>query len=103
MQSTRKFRGKLMISNPKGKIVGRVPKNAINNMDITLGAYGLDIRIYVVMNFGTSIGTITNSLIEDIHNRVKDLTGLEPNSVAIIVTGMISKQQLSRRNIEVKR
>ena len=107
IESVRKFRGKVKITNHKGKGPGLVKKiggvDAANNMEITMGEKGLDIRIYVTINFGTSIGKVTDQLIEEIHNKTKELTGLEPNSVAIIVTGMISKQQMTRRNIEVKK
>ena len=107
IQSVEKFRDKVTISNHKGKVPGLVKKisggDVINNMDITMGENGLDLRIYVVINFGTSIGRITNSLIEEIHTRIKEFTGIETNSVAIVVTGMISKQQMTRRNIEVKK
>lgn len=107
VESVKKFDGKVRISNQKGKVPGIVKKlggvDVINSMDITMGAMGLDIRIFVVIDFGTSIGMVTDSLIEDIYLCTKDLTGLEPNSVAIIVTGTVSKQQMARRNIEVKR
>ena len=97
--SVKKFHGRVRISNPKGKI----PRDYINNIDISMGANGLDVRVYVVIDFGMSIGFVTDSLIEGIYRRIKELTGLEPNSVAIIVTGLVSKKQTARRNIEVMR
>ena len=107
VESIKKFDGKVRISNQKGKVPGIVKKiggvDVINSMDIAMGDKGLDIRIFIVINFGTSIGMVTDFLIEDIYTRTKELTGIEPNSVAIIVTGMVSKQQMTRRNIEVKR
>jgi len=107
IESVRKFNGKIIISNHKGKV--RVPKrrgdgsDIINNIDIVMGAKGLDIRLYVVMKFGTSIGTAIDGLIKAIYDDALAMTGLAPNSVAIVVTGMISKDQMTRRNIEVKR
>jgi uncharacterized alkaline shock family protein YloU len=62
----------------------------------------LDVRVFVVVKFGTSIGWVTNQLIEDIQNHIKLFTSMEPNSVAIVVAGTLS-QQLTRRHIEVKR
>ena len=107
IQAVKKFKGNVMISNHKGKVHGLVKKigdgDAINNMDITMGENGLDLRIYVVLNFGTSIGNVTNQLIEEIYTRIKAFTGAPPNSVAIIVTGILANQQMARRNIEVKR
>jgi len=107
VESVKKYNGKVLISNQKGKVPGIVRKiggmDDINNMEIAMGPMGLDVRVFVVIHFGTSIGYVTNNLIEDIYNQIKEYTDLEPNSVAIVVTGIISKQQISRRNIEVKR
>lgn len=108
LNSIKEFDGKVMISNHKGKVPGAV-RNKISDgdftgtMDIAMGQNGLDLKFYVVIKFGTSIGSVTNSLIEEVHIRIKEITGIEPNSVAVVVTGMVSKQQMSRRNIEVKR
>jgi len=104
--SVRKLKGKVIIANRKGKTpgIGKKPGviDAINNMDITMGERGLDIKLYVVINFGTSIGLVTDNLISEISSNIRELTGLETNSVAVFVKGMISNQQVSKRNIEVK-
>ncbi|WP_312649153.1 Asp23/Gls24 family envelope stress response protein [Aminipila sp.] len=100
------FNGKVLISNYKNKATTFAAKigvtDDINNMEITMGEKGLDIKLYIVVKFGTSIGMVTNTLINDIHDKVYELTSIEPNSVAIVVTGMISKN-IARRNIEVRR
>ena len=107
IESVRQFSGRVMVSNHKAKVYAQDQKrgglDAIGNMDITMGAKGLDLRVYVVIRFGMSIGAVTDRLIEDIYTSTKELTGLEPNSVAIVVTGMLSKRQMARRNIEVKK
>lgn len=100
------FQGKVLISNYKNKATTFAAKikvtEDINNMEISMGEKGLDIRLYIVVKFGTSIGMVTNKLIGDIHDKVYELTTIEPNSVAIVVTGMISKN-IAKRNIEVRR
>lgn len=100
------FNGKVLISNYKNKATTFAAKigvtDDINNMEITMGDKGLDIKLYIVVKFGTSIGMVTNTLINDIHDKVYEFTSIEPNSVAIVVTGMISKN-IARRNIEVRR
>lgn len=103
VESVKKYRDKAQLSNHKGKVRKTSGESAVNSIDISMGAKGLDLRVYVVVKFGASIGLVTNGLIEEIYTRTKELTGLEPNSVAVIVTGMVSKQQMARRNIEVKR
>lgn len=105
-ETVAQFKGKVLISNYKNKATAFVAKigvtDDINNMDITMGEKGLDIKLYIVVKFGTSIGMVTNTLINDIHDKVYQYTSIEPNSVAIVVTGMISKN-IARRNIEVRR
>jgi uncharacterized alkaline shock family protein YloU len=67
-----------------------------------MGSRGLDVRIFIVVRFGTSIAKVTNQLIDEIQNTIKSFTTVEPNSVAVVVAGTLS-QQLTRRYIEVKR
>ena len=100
------FEGKVIISNHKGKVPGLVSKiggmDEISNMEINLTEQGLDIRIFVVLRFGTSITRVTSQLVDEIHRRVREMTAMEPNSVAVVVTGMISKH-IAPRHIEVTR
>jgi uncharacterized alkaline shock family protein YloU len=108
VQSVKRLNDKVMISNHRGKLPGAVRSkisggDVINNVDIAISTSRLDIKIYVVMHFGMSIGNTTNSIIEEVYSRIREFIGIEPNSIAIIVTGMISKHQVMRRNIEVKR
>lgn len=105
-ETVMQFNGKVVISNYKNKATTFVAKigvmDEINNMDITVGEKGLDIKLYILVKFGTSISMVTNTLINDIHDRIYEFTSIEPNSVAVVVTGMISKN-IVKRNIEVRR
>lgn len=105
MEAVRKFQGRVKITNQKGKVIRTKEKNGIMDatdyFDISMNEKGLDIRIYIAIRFGTSIGMVTEQLIRDIKNDIEALTGLEANSIAIIVTGLISKQ-IAPRNIQVK-
>lgn len=100
------FKGKVLISNHKGKVVsGFAAKlgmmDDINFMEINLGKDGLDIRFFILIRFGTSINRVTEQLIETIKKNTEEITGLEVDSIAVVVTGMISKHTV-RRNIEVR-
>lgn len=101
-----RFEGKVIISNNKGKVPGFVSKiggmDDSNTMEINYTEQGLDIRVFVVLRFGTSITQVTNKLVNEIHENVKKMTGMEPSSVAVVVTGMISKK-IAPRHIEVTR
>lgn len=105
-ESVGQFKGKVLISNHKGKVVsGFAAKlgvmDDISYMEIILGKNGLDIRFYILIRFGTSINKVTEQLIRTIKENTEEITGLEVNSIAVVVTGMVSKQTV-RRNIEVR-
>ncbi|MEG0663154.1 MAG: hypothetical protein RR472_07740, partial [Anaerovoracaceae bacterium] len=96
----------VLITNHKGKAQGLVSKiggiEPISNLDIVFKEKGIDIRVFVAIRFGTSIGYVTNTLIDLIHERVKRVIGKDPDSVAVVVSGIISKN-MAKRNIEVMR
>lgn len=106
LEEVKKLKGRVWVSSHKGKVPGLVSRiggqDEMNYLEISNGQKGIDIRVYVVIRFGTSIGEVTNQLLDSIQESVKRYTDINPNSVAVIVTGMVSKQ-LAKRNIEVKR
>jgi uncharacterized alkaline shock family protein YloU len=107
IEAVDRFEGKVFISNPRGRVVtGLFSKigyfDESSNIEINMGSRGLDVRIFIVVRFGTSIAKVTNQLIDEIQNTIKSFTTVEPNSVAVVVAGTLS-QQLTRRYIEVKR
>ena len=106
VEAVNKFNGRVLITNYKGKLVRLKEKHGIpdatDHFDISMGEKGLDVRIYIAIRFGTSIGSVTEQLINDIKADIERMTGMAANSIAINVTGMISKQ-IAQRNIEVKR
>jgi len=98
-----KWDGKVCLTNHKGKPEGLVAKMTGHDsslMEIDCGDDGIDLKIYINVKFGTSIGAVTNSLIENIHEGVRKATGRDPSSVSVVVTGLMSKN-LVHRNIEV--
>ncbi len=101
-----KFSGRVKITNQKGKIVKIKEKYGIPDasdfLEITMGDRGLDIRVYIAIRFGMSIGMVTEQLISEIKSEVEKITAIEANSIAVVVTGLIAKH-LSPRNIEVKK
>lgn len=105
IEAMEQFRGKAWISNHKGKILSSTSKSNMgddkNYSEISIGEKGMDVRIYIVIRFGTSINKVTEQLITTIKNNIEEFVGIEANSIAIVVTGMISKQ-MARRNIVVK-
>lgn len=105
-KAAEQFHGKVIISNYKSKgnafSLKKTVSDDVNSIEITLGDRGLDIKVYIVVRFGTSIGMVTNTLINTIYEDVKTYTGIEADSVSVVVTGIVSKN-IARRNIEVRR
>ncbi len=100
------FNGKVILSNSKGKIPNQLAqkigtKEEFSEMDIELAENGLDIKLFVVLKFGTSIKATTGKMIDDIRVLVKENTAMDINEIAITVTGMMSKH-IAPRHIEVK-
>lgn len=98
------FDGKVIISNPKGKI-SKFPyyigtPNDAEQIEIELTEAGLQIRVHVILKFGTSIKRTTRLMIDEIRSIIKERTGVSINKVTILVTGMISKK-IAPRHIEV--
>jgi len=106
MEAVGKFGGRVRITNHKGRIIKLREKygtpDGTDFFEISMSEEGLDLRIYIAIRFGMSIGLVTEQLINDTKRDIETLTGIEANSIAVIVTGLISKQ-ITPRNIEVKR
>ena len=99
------FEGKVRLANSKGQPAGIVSK--LGGMDdsnlivITKSAGGIDIRMNIVIRFGSSINKVTEQLISDIREKTLQFAGIEVGSVMVVITGMMAKR-LVRRNITVK-
>lgn len=104
VESVLRFGGRVMITNHKGKVV-KLRKyhgilDASDHIEITAGENGLDLRIFIAIKFGTSIGMVTEQMIHGIKQDIESIVGMEANSIAVVVTGLLSRQ-MTRRNIEV--
>lgn len=99
------FQGRVFLTNKSGKMPGLVAKiggmDDMNVMDIHLSETGIEIKFYIAIRFGTSIRMATEKLISEIKETVEGMMGLHVNSVAIIVTGTVSRNT-AKRNIEIK-
>ena len=100
------FDGKVILSNSKGKVPKQLAyklsqKDESSEISMELTEDGLNIGVFVVLKFGTSIKETTNRMLSDIRNNIKDMTGMEINDLTVTVTGVLSKK-LAPRHIEVK-
>jgi uncharacterized alkaline shock family protein YloU len=61
------------------------------------------IKVYIVINLGTSISNSTYALINEIKNRITLVTEKTPLSISIKVVGTQTKHRVAKRDIEAKR
>jgi len=106
MKAVEDTEGKAFISNSKGRIYNTTGRLKVFDgtefVEVTKSGNSVDIRFYVVVKFGTSIAAVTNQMIDTVQSEMVAITGIEPNSVSVVVTGVMSKN-IAKRNIEVRR
>ncbi len=61
------------------------------NTEINFTDKGVDIRVFIVVRFGTSIGMVTTQLMDDIQERVSRVMGIETNSLSVVLAGTVSR------------
>lgn len=87
--------GKVLLQNYKGGI------NA-GNVEFIRYDEGYELKVYIVIKFGTSIRNMTSQIIDSIYENTEKILGEKPQKVTVMVTGVISRN-IARRNIEVSR
>ena len=101
-----KYKGKVILTNSKGKLLNRFQQlsgaDEIDNMEINMGEGGLEIRVFVLVRFGTSISRTTNELISGITESVRRVLGIEPAGVSVVVSGVSLGRDKPKKDIEIK-
>ena len=101
--------GKAQIYNYKGKVMNVVPDlaskmnlydEAAGSIEVTSTEESIEIKVYIVLQFGASIRKTTASIIKYIYEYVEKIMGKRPEKVTVVVTGILSKN-IARRHIEV--
>ncbi len=96
------YSGKAWLGNAKG-IFSLFSNDENSNIDIVWDEEGIHISIFLIIKFGTSISKVTNGIIDYIEKNIEETFGDISHKIRIIVTGVESKQQVIKRNIEVVR
>ena len=96
------YSGKAWLGNAKA-IFNIFSNDESSNIDIVWDDEGIHINIFLIIKFGTSISRVTNGIIDYIEKNIKVTFGDIPHKIRILVTGIESKQQVIKRDIEVVR
>ncbi len=90
--------GKVTLENYKGRYMGTVSGKG---WDIVETNEGLDLVIYIIIAFGAGIGKYSKQIIEYVTDNVENVMGESPHDVRIIVTGVQSGKEITKRHIEI--
>lgn len=96
------YSGKVRLGNAKA-VFNIFSNDESSNIDIVWDDEGIYINIFLIIKFGTSISRVTNGIIDYIEKNIKVTFGDIPRKIRILVTGIESKQQVIKRDIEVVR
>ena len=96
------YSGKARLGNAKA-VFNIFSIDESSNIDIVWDDEGIYINIFLIIKFGTSISRVTNGIIDYIEKNIKVTFGDIPHKIRILVTGIESKQQVIKRDIEVVR
>lgn len=96
------YSGKARLGNAKA-VFNIFSNDESSNIDIVWDDEEIYINIFLIIKFGTSISRVTNGIIDYIEKNIKDTFGDIPHKIRIFVTGIESKQQVIKRDIEVVR
>ena len=93
------------VTNARGKVI-RQRENGrenINYIEVTPSEQsdGVDLKIYVIMNFGKSISTAAQEFGRAVREQIRSITGVPVGDLTMIVTGVRSKK-IARRDLEIK-
>jgi uncharacterized alkaline shock family protein YloU len=95
--------GRAVPSDAKGRqLKGNGASGALDDaiVDAAFGDAVLDVRIYVLARFGSSISKICEDIDRVFRAETRRITGAEVGELTIHVKGLLSKN-VSKRNIEV--
>lgn len=99
------FEGKVILSDYKGRVNRLAHKLAKKEdakyIEIDFNEDSMDLRVYVILQFGTSISNITNRIIDEIRTEIKAASGITVETMSVVVTGMLTKNNIAPRHIEV--
>ena len=96
------YSGKARLGNAKA-VFNIFSNDESSNIDIVWDDEEIYINIFLIIKFGTSISRVTNGIIDYIEKNIKGTFGDIPHKIRILVTGIESKQQVIKRDIEVVR
>ena len=95
------FSGRIMVSNPKGRLKQGGASRAEDETGFAKARIRdgkLDVKLYLIVQFGASIRESAKILAEKLREEFPRQTGLEVGLITMVFVGTLS-EKLSKRNI----
>lgn len=103
--TTKEFPNIICITNSKGQSMNMmkfIDKDMDSHLvEVKKNQGNINIKLNVILKFGTSINTVTNKLINKIKKNVYEVTDIQLKTVTICIKG-IKSRKLIKRNIIIK-
>ena len=105
IETAEKMGNAVIFTNAKGKPVriGREGDEKLNFIGVKLGEEKntVNMEIYVILKFGTSISRMSQEFARRLRAEVKSVTGVRVDKIRIVVKGVRSKNTV-KRELEIK-
>ena len=105
-ESLKPYEGKVWKANYKGGSHDFMIKlgnyDSLSEMDLKETEAGVYIRIYLLVKFGVSMGTVAKALIDNISDSLENDFDLKIDNIEIVITGIIMKKGIAKRNVVYK-
>ncbi len=93
------------VTNSRGKVIRQkeTGKESLNFIEVLPSeeSYSVDLRIYVVLNFGKSISATADEFGRLLRERIRMITGVSVGDLTMVVTGVRSRK-IARRDLEIQ-
>lgn len=100
METADRFGDRIMLTNAKGKRIrsGKAGREKLDFIEILASEQesSIDIRLCLLIRFGTSISGVTRDLADNIRSEVLRMTGVPVGRIRIVVTGVRSRRTARR-------
>ena len=93
------------VTNSRGKVIRQkeTGKESLNFIEVLPSeeSYSVDLRIYVVLNFGKSISATADEFGRLLRERIRMITGVSVGDLTMVGTGVRSRK-IARRDLEIQ-
>ena len=106
IKASTKVNESIFFATEKGKLLGSPKKVGSSELSANIlvdekeGRFNL--TLYIIMNFGSSIKKVTESILNDLEESFKQMFPSQPGKITIKIVGVKSKK-IAARDIEVIR